>query len=123
MNPLEINGMDQTADSTVEAPQSHRFSNRIYQNQPELEDTARFFTEGLEPYLKPPTPPPTGISFTPSYTSTFIHNDLNEGNAFNGEIKPETTVIASADGQRVDAKPISLMVEIFPANDYQLPCK
>lgn len=114
--------MDHAVDSTVETPQSHRFSNRIYPSQPNTEDTTRLFTEGLEPYLKPPTPPPTGVSFTPSYTTSF-HDGLDEGSAFHAEAKPETTVIESLDGQGTDAKPISLMVEIFPANDYQFPRK
>lgn len=74
------------------------------------------YTSGLDPYLKPPTPPPTALSFTPSYT-TAIFQGFEEGGSPQEELKAEATAVQST----TQIKPISLMVEIFPATDYELP--
>lgn len=111
-SPLDINDMDQEPEGSEQVV--HRFSNRIYRNR-ELHETPRLYTQGLDPYLKPPTPPPTSLSFTPSYTTAVFpgFNDMNQQD----ELKSEATAVEPM-GQ---VKPISLMVEIFPANDYELP--
>lgn len=111
-SPLEINDLDQESESNEQV--LHRFSNRIYHNR-EIQETPRLYTQGLDPYLKPPTPPPTSLSFTPSYATSILggFNDINQQN----ELKSEATAVEPL----TQVKPISLMVEIFPANDYELP--
>lgn len=113
-NPMDINDLEPM--TSTEHRFFHRFSNRMYHTNRDVLETPRMYTSGLEPYLKPPTPPPTALSFTPSYT-TAIFQGYEDGNNPNEELKAEATAVQPT----TQIKPISLMVEIFPATDYELP--
>ncbi|XP_065225938.1 uncharacterized protein LOC135849424 [Planococcus citri] len=112
-------------DTAAEQSLQHRFSNRMYHSRGGDMD---MYTLDLDPYLKPPTPPPpTTLSFTPSYSTLGFHafNDplamasAPLPSAFSdNDLRSEATAVQPLTSQ---VKPISLMVEIFPANEYELP--
>ncbi len=126
-SPAEINDLDESDSEGIlgvgveeveqDAPR-RRFSNRLYRNHESRMYSS--YTPVLEAYLKPPTPPPTSLSFTPSYT-TAVFPDSDDVNNQREELKSEATSSESLSLPLAHIKPISLMVEIFPATDYQLP--
>lgn len=129
-NPLDINHLEPEGTISTSTAASertvHRFSNRMYHNSaesfagtPENENIDGLRTQFLDAFLKPPTiPPPTTLSFTPSHTTGLIHefDQIPDHDS--------RSQITAIDGM-TQMKPVTLMVEIFPANDYELPasCK
>lgn len=112
-NPMEINDLDESENKEQVV---HRFSNRMYHKQNINHDPSYIYSSALESYLQPPTPSPTSLSFTPSYMTTIFQEYDDETNQ-QEELKSEATAAEPV----MQTKPISLMVEIFPANNYELP--